>query len=54
MYILITPVVFGPYYAHVAGAGLEEDEEGQKTNLGFAIALSVMISMAMQGLFNLR
>ena len=48
-YILITPLVFGPYYAHVAGAGLDADEQGQKTNLGFAIALSLMISMAMQG-----
>ena len=33
---------------------MDADEQGQQTNLGFAIALSLMISMAMQGLFNLR
>jgi hypothetical protein len=35
--------------AEVDGSGADP-----KTSLGFAIALSLVISMAMQGLFNLR
>ena len=44
MYILVTPIAFGPYYALVA----------QDTNIYWAVALSIITSSAMQGLYNLR
>ena len=44
VYILLTPIAFGPYYALVA----------QSTNILFAILLSIITSSAMQGLYNLR
>jgi hypothetical protein len=33
---------------------LDDSADAAKTSLAFAIALSLVISMAMQGLFNLR
>jgi len=44
VFILLTPVLFGPYYALVA----------QSTSLAWAICLAGVTSSAMQGLFSLR
>ena len=44
IFILVTPLVFGPYYALVA----------QSTSLAWAICFSCVTSMSMQGLLNLR
>lgn len=44
VFILLTPVLFGPYYALVA----------QSTSLAWSICLACITSSAMQGLFNLR
>lgn len=48
-YIMLTPVVYGPYYAYLAGAG---DHDG--IGLPFACAFSVLTSMAMEGIFAIR
>lgn len=44
VFILLTPVLFGPYYALVA----------QSTSLAWAICLAGFTSSAMQGLFSIR
>ena len=44
IFILILPILYGPYYAELANA----------TNIGFSSAFSVAISMALQGLFTMR
>ena len=44
IFIIITPVMFGPYYAQVANS----------VGIGFTIFFSVMTSIAMQGLYTLR
>ena len=42
--IIITPVMFGPYYADVANS----------VGIGFTIFFSIMTSICMQGLYHLR
>ena len=44
IFILILPILYGPYYADLANS----------TNIGFSSAFSVAISMALQGLFTMR
>ncbi|GAX73862.1 hypothetical protein CEUSTIGMA_g1312.t1 [Chlamydomonas eustigma] len=44
VFILVLPILFGPYYASLANA----------THIAFSISFSVAISLAVQGLFNLR
>ena len=44
VFIIITPLVFGPYYALVA----------QSTSLSWSICMACITSSAMQGLFNIR
>lgn len=44
VFIIILPIVFGPYYALVA----------QSTSLSWSICFSCLTSMAMQGLLNIR
>eukprot|EP00038_Savillea_parva_P009531 m.184132 g.184132 ORF g.184132 m.184132 type:complete len:413 (+) comp16043_c0_seq1:85-1323(+) len=50
-FILLTPIVMGPYYAYLAGAG-EEAQFG--VGLPFACFFSFLASMSMQGLFSIR
>jgi hypothetical protein len=45
VYILITPIFYGPYFADVAENG---------TNLVYAVSLAVMTSLALVGLFNVQ
>lgn len=49
IFILLTPIVMGPYYAYLAGAG---DSDG--VGLPFACFFSFLASMSMQGLFAVR
>ncbi len=44
IFILILPILFGPYYASFAAA----------TNIGFVIFFSIAMSLALHGLFNIR
>jgi hypothetical protein len=44
VFILFLPILFGPYYASLANA----------THIAFSISFSVSISLAVQGLYNLR
>ncbi len=44
LFIMFTPIAFGPYYALVATS----------TNLLYAIVLNIVTTCAMQGLYNLR
>jgi len=60
LFILIYPFFAGPYYAWVAGAGKQNDDNlnannwPYQTNLAFAIALAVFTGVALQGLFNVE
>lgn len=49
VYIMLTPIMFGPYYATVAGVG-QEDGIG----LPFACVFSLLTTMAMEAIFNIR
>lgn len=56
LYILVYPFFAGPYYAWVAGAGIDDQTESwpPQANLGFAIALAVFTGVTLQGLFNIE
>jgi len=53
IFIWIHPFFFGPYYSFIAG-GLKSDEAEAWTNEWFAMSLSILTTMAMMGLFNIR
>lgn len=52
IYILLHPFFFGPYYAYVAGSLAPRGSS--HTDEYFAMALSILTSLAMVGLFNVR
>lgn len=43
------PVFFGPYYVYIARGG-----SSMSTSFGFCLALSVMTSLLMSGIFNVE
>jgi hypothetical protein len=50
VYIMLTPIIMGPYYSYLAGAG----EGNIGVGLPFAMVFSLLQSMAMQGIFSVR
>lgn len=44
LFILILPLLYGPYFAELANS----------TTIGFAVAFSVITSLALEGLFRIR
>lgn len=50
VYILVLPIFYAPYYVYIAGDG----NGANGTNLAFAVALSVLTSAVMMGLFNVE
>jgi hypothetical protein len=50
LFIIVLPAFFGPYYVYIArGSG-----STTSTNFGFALALSIMTSLIMSGIFNVE
>lgn len=50
LFIIVLPAFFGPYYVYIArGSG-----STMSTNFGFALALSIMTSLIMSGIFNVE
>jgi hypothetical protein len=50
VFIMLTPIVMGPYYAYLAGT----DATTEGVGLPFACFFSLLASMSMQGLFAIR
>lgn len=51
LFIWAEPLILGPYFAWIAGANAPKESQ---TNLGFAVALSVITAASLSGLYNIR
>eukprot|EP00041_Stephanoeca_diplocostata_P027171 m.745377 g.745377 ORF g.745377 m.745377 type:complete len:264 (+) comp23127_c3_seq23:582-1373(+) len=53
-YIAVTPIMFGPYYAAIAGVDTVDSNDTIGVGLAFTCVLSALTTLSMQGLFNIR